>query len=202
MADVLVMRDVACSGYVTGCNTTWFSETAPGEHSLDAAATNIMKRLSFADDAGARYGSMLAYPAYDEQFRSGHLDTVMCAAATFGCSLALTLTRGLPRFRSITTRLLPWEVTSATGGDHNSFPGGEKLFAVYSQMLNLRQVHFGEDMKARSRPRLVLRAPFAHLAPPFGRPPRTRTSSRRARPTTRPASSARTASSTRSPSPS
>ena len=124
--NVLVMRDVACSGYVTGCNTTWFAEDTPGVYSLEAAATNIMKRLSFADDAGARYGSMLSYPAFDEQFRSGHLDTVM----------------------SITTRLLPWEVTSATGGDHNSFPGGEKIFGAYSQALNLRQVHFGEDMKA------------------------------------------------------
>ena len=124
--NVLVMRDVACSGYVTGCNTTWFAEDSPGVYSLQSAATNIMKRLSFADDAGARYGSMLSYPAFDEQFRSGHLDTVM----------------------SITTRLLPWEVTSATGGDHNSFPGGENMFKLYQQMLNLRQVHFGEDMKA------------------------------------------------------
>ena len=82
--NVLVMRDVACSGYVTGCNTTWFAEDTPGEYSLQSAATNIMKRLSFADDAGARYGSMLSYPAFDEQFRSGHLDTVMCAAATVG----------------------------------------------------------------------------------------------------------------------
>ena len=39
-------------------------------------------------------------------------------------------------------------MTSATGGDHNSFPGGEKMFGAYSQALNLRQVHFGEDMKA------------------------------------------------------
>ena len=89
------------------------------------------------------------------QFRSATSTPCMCAAAV---ALALSLTRGLLRSRSITTRLLPWEVTSATGGDHNSFPGGEKLFAIYSQMLNLRC--FGEDMKARSRPRLVLRAPF------------------------------------------
>ena len=81
MADVLVMRDVACSGYVTGNNTTWFS-SGSGGYSLSAAATNMMTRLSFANDAGARYGSMLAFPAFDEQFRSGQLDTVMCAAAT------------------------------------------------------------------------------------------------------------------------
>ena len=51
MADVLVMRDVACAGYVAGYNTTFFAETDPGKYSLDAAANNIMKRLSFADDA-------------------------------------------------------------------------------------------------------------------------------------------------------
>lgn len=86
MADVLVMRDVACSGYVTGNNTTWFAQDGNGDYSLSTAATAIMSRLSFANDAGARYGSMLAFPAFDEQFRSGQLDTVMCAAATFCCS--------------------------------------------------------------------------------------------------------------------
>lgn len=53
--------------------------------------------------------------------------------------------------RSITTRLLPWEVTSATGGTHNSFPGGEQMFQLYSAMLNLRQVHFGEDSTPLAR---------------------------------------------------
>lgn len=128
MADVLVMRDVACAGYVTGNNTTWFSQDNSG-YSLSTAATAIMSRLSFANDAGARYGSMLAFPAFDEQFRSGQLDTVM----------------------SITTRLLPWEVTSATGGTHNSFPGGEEMFKLYSAELNLRQVHFGEDSTPLAR---------------------------------------------------
>lgn len=84
MADVLVMRDVACSGYVTGNNTTWFSSDSSGGYALNSAATAMMTRLSFANDAGARYGSMLAFPAFDEQFRSGQLDTVMCAAATVG----------------------------------------------------------------------------------------------------------------------
>ena len=53
--------------------------------------------------------------------------------------------------RSITTRLLPWEVTSATGGDHNSFPGGENMFGLYQAKLNLRQVHFGEDSTPLAR---------------------------------------------------
>ena len=69
---------------------------------------------------------------------------------SFGCSRSLT--RVLASFhRSIPTRLLPWEVTSATGGDHNSFPGGENMFKAYSQVLNLRQVHFGEDSTPLAR---------------------------------------------------
>jgi len=130
--NVLVMRDVACAGYVAGCNTQWFAHNYPDadarKWSLSKAQTNMMKRLSFADDVGAKYSSMLAFPCYAQQFESGHLDTVM----------------------SVTTRLLPWEVTTATGGDHMSFPGGQEAFTAYSGKLNLRSVHFGEDMKVRN----------------------------------------------------
>ena len=101
--NVMIMRDVACAGYVAGCNT-----------------------LFFADDVGAKYASMLAFPCTAQQFSSGYLDTVM----------------------SVTTRLLPWEVTSATGGTHSSFPGGEAVYTEYRNKLNLRSIHFGEDMKA------------------------------------------------------
>lgn len=86
----------------------------------------MMERLSFSNDVGAKYASMLAFPCTAQQFSSGHLDTVM----------------------SVTTRLLPWEVTTATGGDHRSFPGGQEVFKEYQAKLNLRSVHFGEDMKA------------------------------------------------------
>lgn len=155
MADVLVMRDVACSGYVTGNNTTWFAKDGTGAYSLSTAATAMMTRLSFANDAGARYGSMLAFPAFDEQFRSGQLDTVMCAAATVGPFAARSWAL-CSVHRSITTRLLPWEVTSATGGTHNSFPGGEQMFQLYSGVLNLRQVHFGEDSTPLARSNQLL----------------------------------------------
>jgi hypothetical protein len=64
---------------------------------------------------------------------------------------------------SVTTRLLPWEVTSATGGDHHSFPGGQPVYQAYSNALNLRSIHFGEDMKAAenqaSSPQTRARAP-------------------------------------------
>lgn len=127
--NVYVMRDIACSDYVAGCNTIFFAKGKNGgatTYNLNTARENMMNRLSFADDVGARYASMLAFPCFEDQFESGNLDTVM----------------------SITTRLLPWEVTSAMGGDHNSFPGGKTAYTAYSNALQLRSVHFGEDMKA------------------------------------------------------
>ena len=126
--NVLVMRDVACAGYVAGCNTLFFAQESEDtdKFSLTEAAKNMMERLSFSNDVGAKYASMLAFPCTAQQMSSGHLDTVM----------------------SVTTRLLPWEVTSTTGGDHHSFPGGQEVFAEYQGKLGLRSVHFGEDMKA------------------------------------------------------
>jgi hypothetical protein len=90
--NVLVMRDVACAGYVAGCNTLFFAENSDGDFSMPTAGTNMMERLAFSNDVGAKYASMLAFPCTAKQMQSGHLDTVM----------------------SVTTRLLPWEVTSAT----------------------------------------------------------------------------------------
>ena len=126
--NVLVMRDVACAGYVAGCNVLFFAQKSDGsdDYNCAHATTNMMERLSFSNDVGAKYASMLAFPCTAQQFSSGHLDTVM----------------------SVTTRLLPWEVTTATGGDHRSFPGGQEVFKEYQAKLNLRSVHFGEDMKA------------------------------------------------------
>ena len=126
--NVLVMRDVACAGYVAGCNTLFFAHDGEGgaNYSCANATQHMMERLSFSDDVGARYASMLSFPSTAQQFSSGFLDTVM----------------------SVTTRLLPWEVTNATGGDHQSFPGGQDVYKEYQAKLNLRSVHFGEDMKA------------------------------------------------------
>lgn len=123
--NVYVMRDIACAGYVAGCNTQFFTNEA-GTHTLATGQNNIMRRLSFADDVGGSYQSMLAFPCHAGQFVSGHLDTVC----------------------SVTTRLLPWEVTSAGGGTHNSFPGGDAMFREYNNKLGLSSIHFGEDMKA------------------------------------------------------
>jgi hypothetical protein len=123
--NVLVMKDVACAGYVAGMNTRWFAKPERGgAMSAEAAQENMQARLSFSNDDTDRYASMLAFPCLEGQFQSGQLDTVM----------------------SVTTRLLPWEVNNA--GTHASFPGGDKMFAKYAAALQLGQVHYGEDMKA------------------------------------------------------
>jgi len=86
-----------------------------------------MERLSFANDTSAKYPSMFAFPMGAKQYDSGDMDTVM----------------------SITSRLLPWEVNLAGGGSHNSFPGGEDAYKLYEAAFQLRQVHYGEDMRAQ-----------------------------------------------------
>lgn len=140
-----VMRDVACAGYVAGGNTLFFAQDSMGgdSYSMENARSHMMERLSFSNDVGAKYASMLAFPCTAQQMSSGHLDTVM----------------------SVTTRLLPWEVTSATGGDHHSFPGGQKVFGEYQGKLNLRSVHFGEVRTAA-----VPRPPLPPPDPPTDSP--------------------------------
>ena len=137
--NVLVMRDVACAGYVAGCNTRWFAKGEDDLFSADNAANAIQARLSFANDDTDRYASMLAFPCYEGQFNSGQLDTVM----------------------SVTTRLLPWEVNNQ--GLHASFPGGNEMYKAYNAALQLGQVHYGEDMKAAENQDFISQANSATL---------------------------------------
>jgi hypothetical protein len=126
--NVFVMRDVACASYVAGMNTMFFGHQ-PGQqlqNRYDAARarSQIMRRLSFADEMGAKYHSCLSFAVSAMEYESGSLDTVM----------------------SVTTRLLPWEVN--TTNTHDSFPGGETMFREYDRILNLKQIHYGEDVRA------------------------------------------------------
>ena len=127
--NVLVMRDVAAAGYVAGGNCLWFGKDLGPGFSAATARENLQKRLSFSDDIGAKYRSMLAFPMWESQLSNTQtcLDTTM----------------------SVTSRLLPWEVAgTVANGTHTSFPGGQAAFLVYNGLLGLRSIHFGEDMKA------------------------------------------------------
>lgn len=116
--NVYVMKDIMANGYRAGGNTKFFGDT------IEKIKKELLKRLNFEDDFSSDpVPSMLAFPMSAEQYETGNMDTAM----------------------SITSRFLPWEVT---GGKHNSFPGGDAMFEKYNTLINLRAVHFGEDLRA------------------------------------------------------
>ena len=148
--NVFVMRDIACHAYVAGSNACWFAGNAEdgfqlpdiGNQTANAHAEalaqnvreNLMARLSYQDDVTAKYASLMAFPMGPSQFNK--LDTVM----------------------SLSPRLLPWEVTGP-GSTHTSFPGGETMFNIYKGStgvgFNLKSIHFGEDMKATEKMKIL-----------------------------------------------
>ena len=138
--NVYIMRDIACAGYMAGCNARWFAADSDAAGALEISSTgddtfgtqvnaaanvkrSIMSRLSFQDDVYSVYPSLLAFPMTKTQAKT--MDTSM----------------------SISNRLLPWEV-QGPGSAHDSFPGGEQAWIVYSSEFGLKSIHFGEDMKA------------------------------------------------------
>ena len=116
--NVFVMKDIMANGYRAGCNTKFFGKT-PAE-----IGENLMKRLNMDDTTGDEtLGSMLAFPMTTGQHDGGNMDIAM----------------------SVTSRFLPYEVASR---EHKSFPGGQTMYTEYEKILNLRAVHFGEDLRA------------------------------------------------------
>ena len=138
------MRDIACAGYVAGGNCLFFGRgdkvdpVVPdaygtgkqvGSYTSSVVRAQMQDRLAFTNSVGAKYASMLAFPMFQDQMDStmSSLDTVM----------------------SVTSRLLPWEVNgTGSAGNHDSFPGGQQVFAKYKDALQLHTVHFGEDLRA------------------------------------------------------
>ena len=126
--NVFVMKDIMANGYRAGANTKFFVPLATKggltATKLSDGADAMMKRLNMDDATGDEtLGSMLAFPMSAAQFDSGNMDIAM----------------------SVTSRFLPYEVAAR---EHKSFPGGEKMYQFYSTALNLRAVHFGEDLRA------------------------------------------------------
>ncbi len=118
--NVFVMKDIMANGYRAGGNTKFFMPD--GDTTAGTAA--LMKRLNMDDTTGDEIlPSMLAFPMSAQQFDDGNIDIAM----------------------SVTSRFLPYEVATQ---QHKSFPGGEAMYKYYETALNLRAVHFGEDLRA------------------------------------------------------
>lgn len=107
---------------MAGGNCTFFAKGEAG-YSLETAERNIQARLSFANDDGEAYGSMLAFPMSKKQYDDGRMDTAM----------------------SVTARILPWDTSGEAG---HSFPGGKAGFNNYAALLGLKGIHYGEDIRA------------------------------------------------------
>jgi hypothetical protein len=125
--NVLVMRDIMSSGYRAGGNTKFFITKNDGTRGdMNEIKMALMRRLNFEDGDGSledQPPSLLAFPMTSVQYQSGAFNTEM----------------------SVTSRLLPWEVNTRM---HKSFPGGEQMFAIYDRNINLKAVHFGEDLRS------------------------------------------------------
>jgi hypothetical protein len=125
--NVLVMRDIMSNGYRAGGNTKFFITKEDGTvGTLSEASAAMMRRLNFEEGDGSideQPASLLAFPLPEKQYQSGSMNVEM----------------------SVTSRLLPWEVNDRK---HNSFPGGHQLQRFYENALNLKAVHFGEDLRA------------------------------------------------------
>lgn len=126
--NVFVMRDIACSAYVAGMNTQFFgfekNQTIAKRYTSSRAKNQIMRRLSFADEVGSKYQSCMSFPVSAAEYEEGSMDTVI----------------------SVTSRVLPWEVNPSQ--HHENFPGGEDMYKQYQQILQLGQIHYGEDTRA------------------------------------------------------
>lgn len=127
--NVLVLRDIMCSGYVAGGNTRWFGEqtakgAVDGKITTEGIRNAITDRLSFVDDASGEYESMLAFAV-----PYGHGDR-------------------RDQVYSLSARLLPWEVTKDQANWYDYFPGGREHQIIYARAFGLEQLHFGEDVRA------------------------------------------------------
>lgn len=124
--NVLVMRDIMCTGYVAGSNTIYFgaankkrvSRELPAQGVVgDLTKSEIKQRLDGEEDTTA---SMMAFfVPFDED--EGHRDTVI----------------------SVANRSVPWEADASTTND--TFPGGARGWEAYKDVLGLVAIHQGED---------------------------------------------------------
>ena len=126
--NVLVLRDIMCSGYVAGGNTKFFGQEKVGADVKESKAVRdaIEKRLSFENDADGDYASMLVF--VEKRGENTPRDQVI----------------------SISERRLPWEVNRTAGGDLDKkyFPGGLAGFNAFNKEYGLNQIHYGEDVRA------------------------------------------------------
>ena len=137
--NVLVLRDIMCTGYVAGCNTLFFGETDGNTYiDPDAVQKAMTERLYGHSHNGATaIGSMMAFLSMVNDVPNSQHDQVV----------------------TITNRYLPWDTlpaaSNASPKPTTLFPGGERMYGVLKEKFGLDQIHEGEDTDAATHAKFL-----------------------------------------------
>ena len=114
---MLVLRDVQCTGYVAGCDTTFFGDGKSSNDALESIQNDLEDRVNFNDEDRNRYKSMFAFGAPHPE-----IDDAWAPDVAF----------------SISSMVVPWDATRMV--DQNSwctFPGGDNMRKAYDTSFKL-----------------------------------------------------------------
>lgn len=124
--NVLVLRDVQCTGYVAGCDTTFFGSGNTDENPLMSVQNDLEDRVNFNDEDRNQYKSMFALAAPHPDINTDWVPDVAF---------------------SMSDMVVPWDATRVR--DQNawcSFPGGNYMREMYDKSYGLsKYIHQGSD---------------------------------------------------------
>lgn len=124
--NVLVLRDVQCTGYVAGCDTTFFGSGNTDENPLMSVQNDLEDRVNFNDEDRNQYKSMFALAAPHPDINTDWVPDVAF---------------------SMSDMVVPWDATRVR--DQNawcSFPGGNYMRDMYDKSYGLsKYIHQGSD---------------------------------------------------------
>jgi hypothetical protein len=148
--NVMVLRDALCAKYVAGCNTLFFGED---RNNFLADFTNqsewrnisqnvkrdVRTRLDMDDEYANNYRSMMAFAS-----SWWHMNDGLQNDNAF----------------SIGSSALPWEIGMANNADNRNFPGGKRMYDVYSKFYSLQYVQTGVNPASAQRNDYLRNGPY------------------------------------------
>ena len=149
--NVCVVRDALCAQYVTGSNTTFFGETGQetvnvpltavqAQNLLTKMRADLRARLDMDEEYTNVYASMFAFMHDWNTLNEGLRN-----------SMAL----------SIGNNVYPWEVgTADSPTDNRNFPGGEAVYQMYKNALQLDYIQHGVNVNAAQNQDFLRSGPY------------------------------------------
>lgn len=148
--NVMVLRDALCAKYVAGCNTLFFGEDRStflpdidkdAEWKIIASKVrgDVRTRLDMDDEYANNYRSMMAFAS-----SWWHMNDGLQNDNAF----------------SIGSSALPWEIGMGSSADNRNFPGGQKMYDVYSRFYGLQYVQTGVNPVSAQRNDYLRNGPY------------------------------------------